>query len=119
MKNKKIIVDLIVLIHSIVVLIMLLSLPVVVLIPESRIYVLVFAILIVGSWVVTRGCPLRSWELNIRNKYNLGGIYQKMFITHYINKYFKKDFSDFAVRLFIYPYIFLVIILSFVGLIFN
>jgi len=113
MRNKKILADIIALAHGIVVLVMLLSLPIAILVPGSRFFILIFAFTILGSWVFGRGCPLRSWELNIRKKYNLTGVYQGMFITHYVNKYLGTNFSDFIIRLIIYPYMFLVIILAF------
>jgi hypothetical protein len=110
--NKKTIADLVVWIHLIWIALMFLSLPGVLLFPELKIPILIFSVTTVGSWIITRGCPLRSWELNIRNKYNIDGTYQGMFITNYINKHFGTNFSDLTMRLIIYPYMFVVIILA-------
>src|SRR3989344_6175972 len=115
MENKKIIADIIAWIHGVWITLMLLSLPAVLLVPELRMYVLIFAILTAGSWVVTGGCPLRSWELRIRNKHHPDGVYQGTFIKHYVNKHLGTNFSDFALRLVIYPYTLLIILLAFMG----
>ena len=108
----KLLANIVVAIHWVWVLLMFLCLPAVLLFPQISMLVLVFASLTVTSWIITRGCPLRFWELSLRRKFDPHGIYSGMFITHYINKYLGTRLSDFQVRVIIYPWMIMAIVIS-------
>jgi len=98
--------------HTLYVLLMIASLPVVILFPPLRILAGLFSSITLIVWHVTGGCPLKAWEQGLRREHDQLRVYEESFVTHYANKLFRTNWTDEQTHLVIYPYMFAIILFA-------
>jgi hypothetical protein len=106
--------EMMVFLHLLWFLISIVALPLALTVVSSKIFVLVFVAVTVVSIILWRGCPLRIWEKKFRNKYDPKTVYDGVFMSHYMKKFFNINMSRTAVRITISSYL---ILLAFVSLV--
>lgn len=102
MKNRyKLLADVVAVLHALLVLGALASIPLLLLISWWKFVVLIVLLITVVTWVIFHNCQLRIWELNLRRRYHPQTAYDSTFIAHYLGEFLRLRVSDKAVRVFV------------------
>ena len=93
-------------------LLVLISLPLLLIVFWFKYVGIIIIILNVLTWFVWRDCPLYTWENKLRVKYDKAGVYNEAFVTHYVRKYFDIYIPKVLVKVFLYSYGLLILIIT-------
>ncbi len=88
------------------------ALPLVLSVAASQIFIRVFVIGTVLSWIIWKGCVFRIWENDFRRRHDTRTAYQGTFSSHYLKRTFGISVPDTLVRMSIYIYLALLLLLS-------
>lgn len=98
--------------HFLWILVVIISLPLILVFEKYKNLVFIIVLINIFSWLIWRDCPLLKWENDLRKQYNLDESYKGTFISHYLKKVFKIRISTVLVRILVYTYILLLIIVA-------
>lgn len=98
--------------HTAWVILGIVSLPLLFIITNYHFVTAVFLIVNVVAWVLWKGCPLRIWENEFRDKTVNAKSYDTTFTAYYLKKFFGITVSATATKTIIYAYLGLMLIIT-------
>ena len=102
--HGKLAADFIAFVHALWVFAALAALPLVVVDPDLKAAAMGFILLMTGMWLLWRDCPLRVWELRLREKFDPQHRYDGAFISHYLHRFTGLRISTHRIRLMNWTY---------------
>ncbi|MDD5289669.1 MAG: DUF2784 family protein [Patescibacteria group bacterium] len=112
MNKFKLLADVCVVFHFLWIVLILLSLPLMFVFDFFKYIAILLIFGNILAWIVWKVCPLFIWEKKLRAKYDKSKVYDEAFITHYAKKYLGIYISTTVIRIFLYSYGLLVLIIA-------
>lgn len=104
--------DVVAIIHFLWLMLMIAGLPIMLVWEPYKYAAVSLMIITVVSWVVWGDCPLYIFEMRLRNKVDVGGMYRGSFMSHYLHKFFGLDIPTQTFTVLGYVYAGLIIVLA-------
>ncbi len=109
MNQHKLYANSILLVHVLVIVLNLATLPIIFFFPSLRIPAIAFIALTPLVWILGKGCFLTNLENEFRAKYDKAQTYEIPCVTHYVKKWFGVKVTNLQIILFLWAYLVLVI----------